>query len=90
MKFFGSCLLCVTTASVLVACSPAKITHQFEFSASYGAEPLRCGAGPNATSMTDLRWFIHDALLVDSAGRPVPLQLVPDGIWQSAEVALID
>ncbi|MBT8097045.1 MAG: metallo-mystery pair system four-Cys motif protein, partial [Woeseia sp.] len=29
-------------------------------------------------------------LLVDSAGRPVPLQLVPDGIWQSAEVALID
>ena len=40
--------------------------------------------------MRDLRFYVHDVELMNSAGDSVPFQLEADNLWQSDRVALLD
>ena len=67
------------------------------FRAQFGDEALDCansyeniGIGKEHIHVGDYRMYVHDLRLVTAAGVERPLRLVPDGAWQSAEVALLD
>ena len=67
------------------------------FRAQLGEQPFACGniyqqPGSTGQSFTlrDLRLFVQDVALVDSAGREVPVQLDDREPWQTPEVALLD
>ncbi|MCB9762123.1 MAG: metallo-mystery pair system four-Cys motif protein [Alphaproteobacteria bacterium] len=67
------------------------------FAARFGATPAACGQeipGVGTTgstiSLQDLRFYVHDLRLVDSAGAEVPVTLDDDDLWQNGTVALLD
>lgn len=67
------------------------------FKAKVGAADFKCGQtyanqGTPADTVEprDLRFFVQDVKLVDSAGREVPVTLDARSPWQTADVALLD
>ncbi len=56
--------------------------------------PAVCGAPVHVPSasiqMTDLRFYVHDVRYIGADGTERPAALVPDGRWQTADVALMD
>lgn len=67
------------------------------FDARLGGEGAACGvtaAGVGSTSseveLVDLRFYVHDVRLLDSAGGEHAVTLTDDGVWQSGGVALLD
>jgi uncharacterized repeat protein (TIGR04052 family) len=67
------------------------------FEVTVGGEAFACGepyAGLGASGSTftprDLRLFVHALRLVDGEGREQPVEMVEDGRWQTAGVALLD
>lgn len=87
--------LCLAVA--LAACGGDEGTIQtLQFSARIGAQPFACGTtyalGSAATSaqVEDFRLFVSQLRAVDAAGKELPLPLVPDGLWQDENVALLD
>jgi len=67
------------------------------FRAVLGDRLLRCGETYDAVGLAattiqleDLRFYVHDVALVDSAGLEVPLALEQDGRWQVGDLALVD
>jgi uncharacterized repeat protein (TIGR04052 family) len=48
------------------------------------------GCGESEVSLTDLRFFVSDVVLIDSGGVEYPLFLTADEHWQQDDVALID
>ena len=71
-----------------VACSAPQIPVEIEFVATWAGQPLRCGE--TAISLTDLRFFVSDIVLIDTKGGEHPLLLTTDDRWQQDDVALID
>jgi uncharacterized repeat protein (TIGR04052 family) len=64
-----------------VACPANRAPVNIEFSATWAGQPLRCGE--SGLSLTDLRFFVSDVVLINSQGAENSL-LLTDG------VALID
>jgi uncharacterized repeat protein (TIGR04052 family) len=67
------------------------------FAAMVGDRPASCGmvyhgvgADETAVSLNDYRFFVSNIRLIDAAGAEVPVELVQDGKWQYADVALLD
>lgn len=59
-----------------------------EFIATWHGRPLQCsGAG---IRLTDLRFYVSSVALLDSDGNEHGLEMIEDGRWQQAGVALID
>jgi uncharacterized repeat protein (TIGR04052 family) len=84
----ASCLLLGIGLYGSFACTSKRLPIEIEFSASWGGRALTCeGTGVN---LTDLRLYVSDILLVDSAGEEYPLQLTADGRWQQGSTALLD
>ncbi len=44
----------------------------------------------NNASLTDLRFYVSDVDVLAVDGSPLPVHFVPDGVWQSEDVALLD
>lgn len=72
-------------------------TYQIKFLAEINGSPLKCGqsySGVGSTSAevtpTDFRMYVSNISLQNAQGIWVKAQLVPDGIWQTSLVALID
>jgi uncharacterized repeat protein (TIGR04052 family) len=78
----GICLFCG------VACPASRTPVNLEFSATWAGQPLHCGE--SELSLTDLRFFVSDVVLMDSAGVEYPLFLTEDERWQRDGIALID
>lgn len=80
----------------LISCSPPpNITLSFR--ANIQGQTLDCskqykavGASKATFRPHDLRLYVHNVRLITTAGEEVPMELVPDGRWQSRSVALLD
>ena len=70
------------------ACSAPKTPVNIEFVATWAGQPLRCGE--TAVSLTDLRFFVSDIVLIDVNGGEHPLLLTTDDRWQQDGIALVD
>lgn len=67
------------------------------FAARVGSEDFACGttySGLGTTSMDaighDFRFYVSDVRLVTADGTEAPVTLEQDGVWQQADVALLD
>lgn len=68
-----------------------RVTIDVPFEARWGAGQARCVDGDTTGfALRDLRFFVHDVRLVAEDGRAVVTDMVPDGIFQTARVALLD
>lgn len=70
---------------------------EIRFAAVVGAAPFSCdttfagvGAGADTLEPLDFRLYVHDLRLVDATGKEWTLTLEQDGLWQTANVALLD
>ncbi len=91
----------ITGAVVLQALS-ADAPIAIRFAARFGSEPFACGdaapagaresapAGEQSFVAQDLRFYVHDVMLLDDAGRATRLRLDADGVAQSDALALLD
>ena len=94
----------IVTLSVSLACgacaenppsTPEEVTVRF--SVTVGDEPFVCGKayaelGSQSSDMgfTDMRFYVHDVVLVDANGGEHPVTLADDGVWQRDGVAMLD
>jgi len=80
--------------------SPAAGGEQavaIRFAAQVAGAPFSCqstfegvGAGADTLEPLDFRLYVHDLRLVDASGKEWDLTLEQDGLWQTADVALLD
>jgi uncharacterized repeat protein (TIGR04052 family) len=77
--------------------SDAAVAVTIPFRARLGDGDVACGStlaglgtsGADA-DLLDLRFFVHDVVLLDEQGEAVPVTLDEDGRWQNDLVALVD
>jgi len=67
------------------------------FAASVGTTPAACGmiyegqgAEGSTLSLNDYRFYVSNVRLINAAGEEVAVELKQDGLWQYANVALLD
>lgn len=67
------------------------------FAANVGSAPAACGmiytgqgAEGSTLSLNDYRFYVSNVRLMNAAGEEVPVELAQDGLWQYANVALLD
>ena len=70
------------------ACPENRALFNVEFFASWAGQPIGCDESER--SLTDLRFFISEVVLIDTSGSEHPLVLTGDERWQQKGVALID
>jgi cytochrome c peroxidase len=70
---------------------------ELQFDLKIGSEKVACGdmlpgVGTNkrASTLKDLRFYVHDVQLTNAKGKKVTLDLPDDGVWQFKNVALLD
>lgn len=84
----------------LAGCGPANNTEgpiTLQFAMNVGDTPAACGqsyagvgSGASSIEFTDLRFYVSNLRLINAQGQAIPLQLEQDGVWQHADVALLD
>jgi len=95
-----------TAISLLAGCSilMAGCNHSaptesvtVKFTGMVGDQPFACestyaGLGSTSTSWApqDFRFYVNAVNIIDSNGAMVPLSLEQDGVWQTADVAMLD
>jgi uncharacterized repeat protein (TIGR04052 family) len=78
-------------ALALAGCGEARQPVALRFAALADGLPLACGAPrADAAALTDLRFYIHDVVLLTAAGGETPLTLDAAAPWQTGAVALVD
>ncbi|MDP1569245.1 MAG: metallo-mystery pair system four-Cys motif protein, partial [Vicinamibacterales bacterium] len=89
--------LLVSLAGVTLGCdADGGDPLDLHFRATVGETPLGCGAthalglGATPSTLVDLRLYVHDVRLIDTAGAEHPFTLADDGRWQGGDVALLD
>ncbi|MBK8023453.1 MAG: metallo-mystery pair system four-Cys motif protein [Chloroflexi bacterium] len=67
------------------------------FAAMAGDRPASCGmiymgmgVDGATVSLNDFRFYVSNVRLINAAGEEVPVELAQDGLWQYANVALLD
>lgn len=99
-KGFNSLLACTLCFAFVSGCGSSsgddKHVH-INFSASLAGKSFACGGNFEALGLTgssatpqDLRFYVHNVALTNSAGESVPVELENDGLWQRDGLALID
>jgi len=72
---------------ILAACAPKRQAVAIPFVVTFAGQPIGCDPRVGDLALTDLRFFVHDVRLgSDAEVSP----LADDGLWQTAEIALID
>jgi len=92
--------LCHTSMLLgLAAISSAAMADEvaLRFAAEVNGDAFACGqdyspVGTTGSTVTpgDYRFFISSVALIDAAGNAVPVELTQDGMWQHANLALLD
>jgi uncharacterized repeat protein (TIGR04052 family) len=70
------------------ACPANRTPFNVEFFASWAGQPIGCDESER--SLTDLRFYVSEVVLIDTSGIEHPLVLTGDERWQQKGVALID
>lgn len=94
----GATLIAVLAATISPAFAKAQMQSvEIRFDARVGTEPARCdasytdiGTAHAGMRFQDMRIYVSALRLIDAEGREVAVQLMPDGQWQSDQVALLD
>lgn len=67
------------------------------FALKAGKDPVACGkdmtglgSKRSSAQISDVRFYVSNVRLLDADAKEVPVELIPDGKWQSDSVALID
>jgi len=84
----ASRVLLATGLFCCAACPANRTPVNVEFAATWEGQPLHCGE--SELSLTDLRFFVSEVVLIDTGGVGYPLVLTGDERWQQEGVALID
>ena len=86
-----------TDATTDATTGEEDIQVTLNFGAAVGDQPAACGQsyeglGSEGTTVQiqDLRFFVSAIELLDAQGNATPLALDQDGLWQYADVALLD
>jgi hypothetical protein len=91
----------VLSFAALASCGLASAAHADDVTLRFAAEvngaAFACGqqyaaVGTTASTVTpgDYRFFVSSVALIDTSGKAVPVELTQDGMWQHANVALLD
>lgn len=72
----------------LAGCGDAGAPVRVRFAAIADGAPLTCVS--QGTALTDLRFFVHDVVLLSADGHETPLKIDPAAPWQNDAIALID
>ena len=89
-KSLRSIAAAVGLLPVICGCADRVTPVELNFSAGYGDHTLSCTGASAGLQLTDLRFFVYDLKLIDQDGRPIPVGLLADGLWQDGNVALLD
>ncbi len=106
VHFLPRAAIALSALTVLAACgshgplseaSSATRDVTLRFAGEVGEQPFACGqvfgpVGRTGATVTpsDFRFFVSELRLLTTDGHEVPVQLAQDGVWQHADVALID
>lgn len=97
MKSF--CGAGLSLAIALAATASPALAHPVEirFDARVGSEPAQCdraytdiGTAKAGLRFQDIRLYVSAVRLIGTDGKEVPVELTPDGQWQSEDVVLLD
>lgn len=83
-------LVVILACHATAGCGPATEPVTLSFSAVYGDAPIACTQPAGPVEMTDLRFYVSEAMLIGSNGTPVAIEFIEDDRWQTAGIALID
>lgn len=75
-------------ALALASCGPAQGPVAIRFAATANGAPLACTSP--GVALTDLRFFVHDVVLLTDDGESLPVTLDAAAPWQNSQVALVD
>lgn len=89
------CALVLLAPFAMAQAGTQKVSLKFE--AMVGNQPFACGksyadVGVTHSGITpsDMRFYVSQVELLDARGKPTPLKLEQDGVWQYRDVALLD
>lgn len=80
----------LTAGLLLGACSTESRPVEVGFDVRFDGEPVACRPSASGWALTDLRFFVHDIVLLTEQGQSAPLKLADDDVWQDSSVALLD
>jgi uncharacterized repeat protein (TIGR04052 family) len=79
------------------ACGPSVTPVEVKFAARVGDQPFACnkkfdnlGLKKTSAEFTDFKLFVRGLVLIDTAGKRIPLTLEQDELYQRDDVALLD
>lgn len=75
---------------LMLGCSGPPMPVEIPFEVRFGEAPIGCSTAASGFFLTDLRFYVSDIRLITASGEGLPVDLTPDPIWQSEEVALLD
>ena len=81
-------LVILALASLCTSCDQWDLPVEIPLVATWNADPISCNS--MAPALTDLRFYISDPQLNDSAGRWHDVRFATEMSWQNDAVALID
>jgi uncharacterized repeat protein (TIGR04052 family) len=77
-------------------CSPVEPEPvSIRFKGAVADRPFSCSQSYSAVAgqtiePADFRFYVQDVTLLTADGEEAPVELTPDGLWQTAELALLD
>jgi uncharacterized repeat protein (TIGR04052 family) len=75
---------------LLAGCSDREAEIAIPFLVEFDGQETGCGTAESAPALGDLRFYVSAPEIVAEDGRTIGIELVPDGIWQQADIALMD
>jgi len=78
----------LTLAFLGTSCSQSDLGFSIPFAATWDGVPIDCGS--SSPALTDLRFYVSDVQLIDSAGKARDIRFATEMPWQNDAVALID
>jgi uncharacterized repeat protein (TIGR04052 family) len=86
-----------TAEATLGAASDSGTLTTIRFAATVGGDVVACGttytdlgSSNSEVTITDFRFYVSEVHLIAADGTAVPFELEQDGLWQYANVALLD
>ena len=83
-------ILPVSCVLLLAACSRPSATIEIPFEVRLNGQPISCETSVDGISLTDMRFYVSNLVLLGGDGESWTGVLEPDGIWQNEFVSLID
>ena len=80
-------LFCVVLCN---GCSEPYQQLEIPFVAVFDGDPATCGPVTSHAVLSDLRFYVSSPIVMDQEGRSAEARFIPDGLWQQAELALLD